>query len=831
MKAVIMAGGFGTRLKPLTCNLPKPMVPMANKPMMERIIELLKGHGITEIITLLYYQPEKIKNYFGDGSRFGVNINYVQASEDYGTAGSVRNAWDYLDERFIVISGDLLTDFDLTAALELHQKRGAILTVLLTPVRDPLPYGVVITDQQGRISRFLEKPSWGQVFSDTINTGIYILEPEVLELIPFRKEFDFSRDLFPLLIEKGEALYGHIAQGYWKDVGDLREYQQANIDCLEGRVRVTLQEEEVDGIWIGRDCSIAPDVEFESPVLIGDDCLIENGVKVSRSIIGNGCRIGRDSILRDSILWDRVVLGERVSLTSDVVATSTRIEEGAFLQENVFISDNCRIGRHSRIKANVKIWPEKSVEAGAFLTTSLIWGDRWLRELFTGSKVTGVVNIEVSPEFGSKLGAAFGAFIGAGNHVVSSRDASEAARMINRALICGFMSAGVNVSALRITPIPIVRYILRSGNEMGGIHVRKSPHDERQVDIIFLDVDGRDLPMGKAKAIERLFMREDFPRASHIKIGRLDFPVRVTESYSEDFLKHLDIDIIEKAHFKVVIDYSYGGASLILPSILGSLDCEVISLNAYLDSKKLTRTRRDFNRSIKQLSTIVTSLEADIGFLIDPNAEKIYVVDEKGQYIDSDRLLVLVTKMYLDSHHPKKIAVPISASSQIEKLAHGKGVEVIRTRDEHGAMIEASLTQGVDFVGGTKGGFIFSDFHFACDGMFAMAKILELMAKTKFHLGELSQKIHRPIMIRKNIPCPWEVKGRVMRKLMEFSQGMTRQLIDGVKILYEDASVLVIPDKEGAFFQLVAEAEDQKRTESLIREFGRRILYWRDSAS
>lgn len=828
---MIMAGGFGTRLKPLTCNLPKPMVPMANKPMMERIIELLKRHGITEIIPLLYYQPEKIKNYFGDGSKFGVNINYVQASEDYGTAGSVRNAQDHLDERFIVISGDLLTDFDLTAALNFHQQKKAALTVLLTRVKDPLSYGVVLTDQEGRIVRFLEKPSWGQVFSDTINTGIYILEPKVLGYIPLKKEFDFSKDLFPLLMERGEALYGYVAKGYWKDVGDLREYQQANLDCLEGKVEVTLEGKEVNGVRIGKGCSIALDAEFEGPVLIGNNCIIESGVKISRSIIGNRCRIGRDSILRNSILWDKVLLEERVSLTSDIVATNTRIEEGAFLQENVFVSDNCRIGRNSRIKANVKIWPEKSIEAGAFLTTSLIWGDRWLRELFTGSKVSGVINIEVSPEFGSKLGAAFGAFIGAGNYVVSSRDASDAARMINRALICGFMSAGVNISALRITPIPIVRYILRSGNERGGIHVRKSPYDERQVDIIFLDADGRDLPVGKAKAIERLFMREDFLRASPSKVGRLDFPVRVTESYSEDFLKHLDIDAIERAHFKVVIDYSYGGASLILPSILGSLDCEVVSLNAYLDPKKLTRTRREFNRSIKQLSTIVTSLEADIGFLIDPNAEKIYVVDEKGQYIDSDRLLVLVTKMYLDSHRPEKIAVPISASLQIEELAHEKGVEVIRTRDDHNAMIEASLTEGVDFVGGTKGGFIFSDFHFACDGMFAMAKILELMAKTRLHLGELFKGIHPLVMIRKNIPCPWEAKGRVMRNLMDFSQGMKRQLIDGVKIFYEDASVLVLPDKEGAFFHLVAEAEDQKRVESLVREFGRRILYWRDSTS
>ncbi|HWU39085.1 MAG TPA: nucleotidyltransferase family protein, partial [Candidatus Acidoferrum sp.] len=182
MNAVIMAGGFGTRLRPLTHNIPKPMIPVANKPMMEHIVDLLRDHGVTDLVTLLHFQPELIESYFGNGSGFGVRMTYVSATEDYGTAGAVKNAEASLSGPVLVISGDLLTDFDLGAAVRFHQERGADLTVLLTRVENPLQYGVVITEPSGRISRFLEKPTWSEVFSDTVNTGIYLLEPSVLQL-------------------------------------------------------------------------------------------------------------------------------------------------------------------------------------------------------------------------------------------------------------------------------------------------------------------------------------------------------------------------------------------------------------------------------------------------------------------------------------------------------------------------------------------------------------------------------------------------------------------------------------------------------------------------
>ena len=236
MKAVLMASGFGTRIQPLTHSVPRPMVPLLNRPMMEHIVVRLREAGITQIVVLLYYMPEVIQEYFGDGSRFGVEITYVLPDDDYGTAGAVKCAEQHLDSTFLLCSGDVVTDFDLAEVLAFHQSRRSPVTITLTSVPDPLQFGVVITNPEGRILRFLEKPGWGEVFSDTVNTGIYVLEPEVFQRIPPGRAFDFSKDLFPTYLRDDVAIYGCKAEGYWRDVGDTDSYREALRDLLAGAV-------------------------------------------------------------------------------------------------------------------------------------------------------------------------------------------------------------------------------------------------------------------------------------------------------------------------------------------------------------------------------------------------------------------------------------------------------------------------------------------------------------------------------------------------------------------------------------------------------------------
>ncbi len=832
MKAVIMAGGFGTRLRPLTCNIPKPMVPMLNKPMMEHIVELLKKHGITDMISTLYYQPEVIASYFDDGHRFGISMQYLRAEADFGTAGSVRNARGFLDQRFIIISGDVFTDFDLTAAIRFHEEKKAKATIVLTHASNPLQYGVVLTHDNGKISRFLEKPTWGEVFSDTINTGIYILEPEILDLIPPKEEFDFSKNLFPILLDQDMGLYGYVAEGYWRDVGSLNEYQDAHSDALRGLVKANIPGVMQANLSVGANSQIDTDRKnLTGLVVIGKNTRIHSDVTIANAVIGDNCDIQQGSVIRNSVIWAGTKIGTNVEMSADVIGTDCTIGDDVVISENVFMSDQCIIGKRSRLSANIKLWPEKVVEEGSVVTRSLVWEDRWLRELFREARVSGISNVEMNPEFAAKLGAAFGALVGSGSTVVTSRDSDNVSRMINRAFMTGLMSAGVHCADLRASSIPIVRHELRSGTERGGIHVRKSPHEKNLTDIIFFDADGKDLPSGKAKSVERLFFGEDFARSSYDTVGQIRFPERSTESYIERGYAALNVQAIRSGGLKLVIDYSNGIASTIFPNMLGNLNVQTVSLNAYLDSTKLTRSKELSEQSMKELAHVVTSLQYDVGCILDPGAEKMTVIDERGQTIDSDRLLTLMTKLVVLAHPDiKKIAVPVSASAEVDLLAEEFGLTVVKTRDSHLALMEVASNKQIKFVGGTKGGFIFNEFLFASDGMYSVSKLLECLALTKKRLGELDRETPRLHLVKRAVACSWNLKGQVMRHLMKDTERLPRELVDGVKVFPRPndrlTSVLLNPDRTRPVFHINAESADANLALEMANEFVAKLHVW-----
>jgi mannose-1-phosphate guanylyltransferase / phosphomannomutase len=838
MKAVIMAGGFGTRLRPLTMNIPKPMVPMANKPMMDHIVDLLLDHGYDDILSLLYYHPEVIRTHFGDGSDFGITMNYVQAEADFGTAGSVRNAADKLgDEPFIIISGDVLTDFDLTAALEFHKSKGADATLVLTRVPNPLQFGVVITDDEGKITRFLEKPSWGEVFSDTVNTGIYILENHVLGMIPYREDFDFSKQLFPMMMQEGMKLYGYIAEGYWRDVGNLNEYQEASMDILSGDVKVKLGGKQHGRVHIGEGAEVKGDLSrFKGSAVIGANCRVAASANITNSIIGKNVTIFDGADISNSVIWDGCTIEENVQISTSVVAYDTILRSGSTVEDNVFISDECVIGTGATVRSNIKLWPKKVVEEGAILTKSLVWEDKWLRDLFTDARITGSANIEMNPEIGAKLGLSLGASLGPGATVVASRDPDNASRMLKRAITCGLMSAGVTIADMQASSIPLVRQELRSGKYMAGFHVRRSPFDKNSTDVIFFDGYGKDMMTGMTKNIERQFFAEDAKRADQGNLGSIIYPERSNEAYKERFLATLDTKLISSRGFNAVIDYSYGIAATLFPNILGAIGAQVVSLNAYVDPEKITRSSHEFKEACNHVSHIVTSVSYDLGFLIDAGAEKIFITNERGEFIPDSRILPIVTKAYLESQRllgkpPQKIATPIAATAEVQLVAEEYDAEVVFTTNTHGGMMAAGLEDpDIQYIGGTRGGFIFPEFLFATDALYSVAKILELLSRTGWTLSDIDKMIPRLHRSQRDIYCEWNVKGSVMRQAMRDSEGMTRILIDGIKlVLGRGEWVLLLPSKESALFHVIVEAESPARVQELADEYEHKVVQWRDN--
>jgi mannose-1-phosphate guanylyltransferase / phosphomannomutase len=830
MNAVIMAGGFGTRLRPLTNNIPKPMIPMANKPMMEHIVDLLRQHGFTDLVTLLHFQPELIEGHFGDGSEFGVRMTYVAAAEDYGTAGAVKNAEAQLHGPFLVISGDLLTDFDLGAALAFHRERGADLTILLTRVENPLQYGVVITEPDGRISRFLEKPTWSEVFSDTVNTGIYLLERSVLDLIPPGREFDFSKDFFPLMMRQGRKLYGYIATGYWRDVGDLLEYRLAHQDILGGALKVKIPGRKVEGldkaIWLGDGSRVDFTAGLRGSVLIGRNTRVETNARITNSVIGDNCVIEQGAVVSDSVLWNNVYVGRGAILTENVVGRGSEIRARARLFEGALVADDCRIGEGSVVKADVKIWPQKVVEDGATLSTSLVWGERWARSLFGAYGVTGLGNIEISPEFAAKLGAAFGATLREHTIVSTSRDPHRTSRIINRALICGLLSSGVDVHDLRVAPVPVVRYRLGARGAVAGCHVRKSPYDPELIDIKFFDERGMDISANREKGIERLFFREDFRRAKVDGTGALSFPEYDVEYYQQGILSFIDQVAIRTRAPKVVIDYSYGSASTIFPAILGKLGCEVIALNAYMDESRITKTAEEFHRSLMQLCEIVRILGADLGFMLDTGAEKLFLVDNKGDLLSDELALAVVALLVARTQRVGTIGVPITASGVLEELVAPHGFHLTRNKIASRALMEAATQEGVVFVGDAFGGFIFPGFQPAFDAMLATLKILEMLALSDLSLHEAIRNVPQRATSREEIPCPWEMKGTLMRTLIESTKDEQVELVDGVKIHLGTDWVILYPDPDRPVFHVLAEASTRPRADQVLGTYRDKLRGW-----
>ncbi len=878
MQAVLMAGGTGTRLRPLTCDLPKPMVSILNRPITEHIINLLKRHQIKDVIATLHYLPDAIRDYFGDGSDFDIKMRYVlEEDRPLGTAGCVKNVENLLDQTFLVISGDCITDFDLTAAIAFHKQQQSQATLILHRVKEPMAFGVVITDEQNRIQRFLEKPSTSEVFSDTVNTGIYILEPEVLQYLVAGEPSDFSQDLFPLFLKHGVPMFGYVAEGYWCDVGSLETYRQSQYDAIRGRVFLDLSYgQQRTGVYVGKNTFIDPTATIESPVMIGDNCAIGARVTISAAtIIGDHVTIGADADLQRSIIGNSVIIGEETHIWACAIASNVRIGRRSQVMEGAVIGSNSIIEEEARICPNVRIWPSKKVEAGAIVNHNLIWGATASRNLFGNRGVSGLANVEIIPEFAVKLGASYGATLRPGSQVMVSRDQRPICRMVTRSLISGLMSVGVNIQNLEATAIPIARFAAPTLGVVGGVHVRIHPDLHDHVLIEFLDSNGINICKQQEKKIEGTYFKEDFRRARIDEIGEITYPSRILDYYNNGFIRNLNIESIRfSACKKVVIDYMYAVSGAVLPRILGKFGSDVIVLNASLN--QVISPPSDQGRLLTQLSDVVTALKANFGVQVSANGERLILVDDTGHAIQGELLTALFIEMALTAFPTGTVVVPVTVSGVVDLIASKHQGRIIRAKSSPTeVMLACANHENVVLGGCAEMGFIFPKLHFGFDAMFAIAKIIEWITVQERTISQVRQELPQFYFHATKIGCPWRVKASLMRHLgesplnidlltefnekssqksiykngaeplqngeagQEFNQDFSREAdseinkiyqdsTDGVKIFYTNSNwVLVLPDaSEPAINLYVSSNNDlngQEWVDSQIQKFGEYI--------
>jgi mannose-1-phosphate guanylyltransferase/phosphomannomutase len=798
------------------------MIPLVNQSVLAHILDLLRLHGITDVVMTLQYMASMIEDYFGDGSSMGMRIHYVVEETPLGTAGSVLNAREHLDDTFLVISGDSVTNFDLQNIIAQHKNEGALATIVLYHVAEPLDYGVIVTDSQGYVTRFLEKPSWGEVASDTVNTGMYVLDPKILDMLPSGEPLDWGSQAFPRLMEDGVAIRGCVAPGYWCDIGNFSEYRRATAATLGGMVMDTARlGTHIGGdIWVGDEVDIAPDAQLFGPIYLGNEVQIKGGVVIrGPSVVRDYTIVDTRAQIDRSTVWRNCYIGEDSELRGVIVSRQCSIKAKTSLYEGVVVGEGSVIGEGAVLHAGVKLWPGKEIDPGAIVKNSIIWGSQGRRVLFGRYGVTGVVNVDLTPEFSARLGAAFGATLPRGSLVTINRDPHAGSRMLKRAVISGLPSAGIDVEDLQTVPIPVARYYTRKSAAAGGVHVRISPYDQRVVDIRFFGSDGMNLSKREERNIERVFFREDFRRAYLGGIGRIAYAAGAIPRYIEDFLDAVDRQAIQAAGFNIVVDYAYASTSQVLPDIFQKLSVNTTPLGARVDAAYISVAREDFLKERERLATIVAALGSDLGIRLDVGGEKMFLADDRGELVSDSSLCAAMTDLALRSAPGSTVALPVTLSSAFERIAARYGGSILRTQVDLAALMKAASVSDVIMAVDGAGTFLFPEFQPVADAMMAVAKLLQYLAQHETRLSDVIAGLPDFHVSSVTVGCPWDNKGVVMRRLNEEYSEADAQLIDGIKVfLNEEEWVLLRPDPDRALFHVTAEAQSEARVAQILTE-------------
>ncbi len=827
VKAVIMAGGFGTRIQPLTHSIPKPMLPICGIPMMERIIVYLRGIDIRDVVVLLYFKPDVVRDYFHDGAPWGVNITYVLPDNDYGTAGAVGFAREYLDTTFMVVSGDLVTDFKLGEMINFHRERKAKLTIGLTSVEDPLQFGVIIAGSDGKIERFLEKPSWGEVFSDTINTGIYVIEPEILECIPDRETCDFSKDLFPELLREGVDIWGWEGKGYWRDVGNPVSYREVHRDAFRGKIGLCMPGDklDIDGaeVFVGRHVRIPSSVELSGKVILGNnvvlgkDCVIENCVIEDDSVIGSGV------VLKDCVIWQRVNVGNECNFENAVICNDCVVGEKSEAQQGVVVAEGCHLGSFVTIASDVAIWPYKIIDNSAVVTQNIVWGDRYRNVLFKRGEIVGTANIELTPQMVTRIAESFGSILSEGSTVYVSRDYHKSSRMIKRSLLAGLLSTGVNVVDIKSVPSTVMRHeLFKREDAVAGIHVRQSVSSREKTDIIFFTSEGLVIDTNIAKSVERVFFREQFRRSQPNRIGSILKPHDMKEKYKQDIVDLIDLDVFADGSLKVAVDLMHGLTSDIYPEILNLLKIDNVILDDYESERKLSSIPENFRRKELRFAKIVKCLGADAGIIIYPNGQRLKFVDDNGNLVDEISFLLSTLILLNLSGGEYKVLMPVWGPDVMDGMLENLSIE-------RGKMMgqTAGYLKQFDLIVDTDSHLAFVEFGLHFDAMFASLKILELLIKVGLHLSEVVERV--PDFYYRSIQmyCPSSFKGRMMRRFMKDAGKGSVSHKDGIKaVLGEMEWVLMRPDDYDETVHLYIQSPSRERGKEIESEFTNKISKW-----
>jgi len=596
-----------------------------------------------------------------------------------------------------------------------------------------------------------------------------------------------------------------VASGYWSDIGSLEQYRQTHNDIMDGLLAAELKLKEVEeGLWIGEGTILERGAKItERPVFIGENCRIEAGAELGRyTVLGNNNTVRGGASFKRSILWDYNYIDREVELRGATICNRTQIMANSAILEGAVVGDNSFLGRRVTVKPQIKIWPDKVVEDNSVLTTSLIWGEVYRKSLFSIHGVSGIPNVEISPEMVVKLAVAHGSTIPQGLHVVVSSDHHRSSQVIKKAFIAGMLATGINVYDIGITTTPITRYSVKSLQAKAGVHIRmtSTPKNSRVI-LEFLDEDGINISKDMERKIENTYIQEDFRRADVKNLGEIKYVPQLADSYREGLLKTINLDMVKRCRFRVLIAYDYRNLNWFIPPLFEKLGCQITTINSV-------------DYSPQDVSGLVQDNQMDIGVLLNSNADNVTLFTPTGDIISDERLLVLWAYISMERFGNQEIGIPVTAPSVIERIAAEMGAGVIRTKAHPRALMEVSKE---------------NLFQPLFDGTYIFLKVLEYLQAKRLDIDSVIALIPRSYIYKREVECPWAEKGLVMRRLIEDARDVEIELIDGVKIFTNNGWILVLPDCEDPVFKVISEAESMETAAKLADHYAGKIEQYKSA--
>lgn len=757
MKAVIMAGGEGSRLRPLTCTLPKPMAKILGKPIMEYILDSLISSGVDTASVTLGYLPHIIEKHFENGYK-NMKLNFIREDEPLGTAGGVKNAAAEFDEPFFVVSGDALCDFDFEKIMTYHKASGAMITVVAVDTKDPREYGIVKVGSENRVVGFVEKPSWAQAVSNLANTGVYVINPECLKLIPKSKKYDFAADLFPLMLERDMPIYCYHTGDYWCDVGSIEAYIKCQRDVLDGKIKppagcaasgIFVKEKLPDG-----DYSIVP------PVYIGSDVDICDGAVIGPyAVIDDKCFVGANAKLRYCTVLENSWIAAESSVTGALVCSGAALKNGAAMFENSVAGAGCVIGEGASVKPNIFVWPGKLVGAGASVWANVKYGSvkaEYLGENGVDERGGNRLNSETCV----RLGAAV-ACTSSGKKTGIGCDGSKSAQIMKLAITSGLAGAGGAVWDFGECFEAQLNFLVNYCGLSAGLFV--AGKDGREVKIC--GEGGLSIPRHFEREIESGMAKSEFRETPESEIKEISDMSSVKLLYNQELLKQ-----------------AQGG----LDGVAVEIQCENECVRTLLTNSISRLGGREGGQLVLR---------------VEPSGMRIEAETQTGTVAYEKLLAVCCLN---EMKNGRDIAVPYDAPEFLDTLAESCGRKAYRylsTPADNSDSAARHLAAKQVFVR---------------DGLFLAVKLLSVMKERGCTLEALLSELPEKYIVRKTVSINFSPS--YLASLIGEENSGIKNDFEGIKLIKNSGRLLIVPERGGGTVRIFAEADTMEAADELCAD-------------